>query len=239
MKLEQPQAVSWKNTKRKLNPPNTKCCFYWGVTCEQERIQYKFTEKIDFKLVDFSKINTGKEVAYLSEVEKKMLLEVNFVRAYPKVYAKLVQEYLSKESADWGGLSQDVYDAGMELVEELNLMKPVRILYPSECLYTAAKLHGTDCKKRGFFSHNGSDNSNPQSRILKQCPAFKSGNENGAGNSAADPRVPNISLLLDSGISSRGHRYNMLDPKWENCACFRYSDPTYGFHWIQKFSSAK
>ncbi|MDP1817535.1 MAG: hypothetical protein Q8K92_23955, partial [Leadbetterella sp.] len=125
-----------------FNKSNTKCCYYWGVTCEQDRIDYKFAEKIDFTSVNFDKINTGKNAAYLSEVEKKMLLEVNFVRAYPKVYAKLVQEYLSKESDDWEGLSQDTYDAGMELIEELNALKPLRILYPSECLYTAAKLHG-------------------------------------------------------------------------------------------------
>lgn len=222
-----------------FNKANTKCCYYWGASCETEKIQYKFTEKIDLKSVDFNKINTGKNAAYLSEVEKKMLLEVNFVRAYPKIYAKLVAEYLSNESASWGGLEQDTYDAGMELIAELNSKQPVSILYPTECLYTAAKLHGIDCQKRGFFSHTGSDKSDPPDRILKQCPKCKSGNENGAGNSAEDPRIPNISLLIDSGISSRGHRYNMLDPQWESCACYRYTDAKYGFGWVQNFSSTK
>lgn len=219
-----------------FNKTNTSFSFQWGINCEREKVKFIFTEKIDTSSVNYEKLNTGKTATYLTPVEKQMLLEINFVRAYPKVYAKIISKYLADESNSAFGLNNDTYNAGIELIKELNESNPLSILQSSQCVYNAAKKHGLDSQKRGFFDHQGSDGSQPWDRILKECKEYKSGSENGAGNTSENPRAAVISLLLDDGISSRGHRRNLLDPKWKYGACFRYSDKTYGYQWVQNFA---
>lgn len=209
--------------------------YQWGMRCERKKYEYTFDGKIDTSGVDFKKLNTAAGITWMTPVEQRMIAEINLVRAYPKVYAQIVAQYLEDEANSWSGLDKDTYDAGIELIEELKTMQPVSILTPMQCVYTAAKLHGLDCKKRGFFDHTGSNGSAPWDRIAKQCPEL-TGNENGAGNAGTDPRDPVISLLLDDGISSRGHRKNMLDPAWKYVGCYRYEDATYTFYWVQNFA---
>lgn len=215
--------------------------FQLGMTCGASKLTlYAFTEKIDSSKVDFAKLNTAKNVAGISEQEKRMILEINFVRAYPKVYAKIIAKYLSDESKKNNGLKKDEYEAGMELIDELNKQEPRSILQPMACVQTAAKIHANDCNKRKIMAHEGSDGSYPWDRILKQCTSLKQGNENIAGAGGDDARAPVINLLLDDGISSRGHRYNMLDPKWVYVGCSRYVMEKNAYYtmwgWVQNFA---
>lgn len=112
-------------------------------------------------------------------------------------------------------------------------MSPSQLLYPKACVYEAAKKHGEDCKSRGFTGHTGSDGSSPFSRISKFCPDL-SGNENIVGG-RKNARVLVIQLLIDAGISSRGHRYNMLNPNWEYVGCYGYEGKVM-YTYIQNFA---
>ena len=163
-----------------------------------------------------------------------MVQEINFVRKYPDVYAKIIATYLAKESKSYSGLNNDTYNAGIELIKELRKMPSLNILTPDKCIYEAAKKHGLDCKKRGYFAHEGSDKSNPWDRITQECPEYITGNENGSGGSGS-PREHVIGLLLDDGISSRGHRYNIIDRRWLYVACYRFDNPKYKYQWVQNF----
>ena len=165
-----------------------------------------------------------------------MLLEINFVRSYPKTYALLVAQYLHKQSESEFGLDADDHQAGKELIAELNVLDAMPVLQPSACVYEAAKSHGLDSQRRGFFSHTGSDKSDPWDRILKECPQYISANENGVGGFSASPRDHVISLLIDSGVPSRGHRHNILNREWKYGACFRYEDKIYKNFWVQNFA---
>lgn len=226
---------SYKYIGLHFNPSkNNGYCFYWGKSCEREKITFTYNEKVDSSKVDFGSLNTASKVSYMNTAEQRMVLEINFVRKYPKVYAQIISAYLSDRSESIWGLQYDTYQAGMELIEELNSMQPLNVLNPKECVFNAAKIHGLDCQRRGFFDHTGSDQSAPWDRILKQCSDFKTGNENGSGGSL-DPRKSVIGLLLDSGISTRGHRYNILDKRWKYVGCYRYKDAKYGYFWVQNF----
>jgi uncharacterized protein YkwD len=161
----------------------------------------------------------------MSAFEINMIREINFARAYPKVYAGIVGRYMAEQAKSWGGLSKDELFATKELMTELKNMEPLSILLPLECLYKSAKKHGEDCKKRGFIDHTGSDGSQPWDRISDACDG-KSGNENIVGTVNTNYRQSVIALLVDSGISSRGHRYNMLDPEWKYVACYQYNEST-------------
>jgi uncharacterized protein YkwD len=218
------------------NKDTTSYAFIFGATCESKKITYTYDKKIDTSAVDYAKLNTGKNEKYLSSAEIKMIAEINLVRAYPKVYATIIAKYLSDKSKSSGGLDKNEYEAGMELIDDLNKLTPLSILQPKQCIFDAAKKHGIDCEKRGFFDHEGSDGSYPWDRILKQCPELDNGNENGCGNADAGVRAPLISLLIDEGISSRGHRYNIIDKTWKYIGCYRYTDKKYGYYWIQNFA---
>jgi uncharacterized protein YkwD len=213
---------------------------YFSSRCDGKKIEITFTDKLDTSKIDFNKINTGKGMSYLNEMDKMMIREINFVRHYPNVYAALIQNYLAEESTTWG-VKKAEYDAAMELIAELNSLQPLPILQPSECVYKAAKIHGLDCQKRGFTDHTGSDKSSPFDRISKQCPNMHGSENIVGGGLSKGVRGMVISLLIDSGISSRGHRYNILNPKWKYVGCFGYVKEkneyyTY-YNYIQNFAT--
>lgn len=216
--------------------PNNEFHFVWGSICDYKKITFTFDEKLDFSSVDFDMLNTGKNTHYMNKDEKTALQEINFVRAYPKIYAKVIAQYLAKESLEYNGLSNETYVAGLELIDELNKIEALPILRPAKCIFEAARLHGLDCQKRGFFSHTGSDNSAPFDRIRKQCPKFTSTGENGAGNASKNPRDHVISLLIDAGINNRGHRYNIQGKDWKVAGVSKYLDPKCVFGWVHNFA---
>ena len=206
----------------------------WGNTCERKKIVFEFNEAIDSSVVDFKRLKTGTNELGINSMDKEMIKEINFVRQYPKVYAYIIATYLSNESKSWWGLNQDKYEAGIELIEELRVMPPSQLLYPKECVYQAAKKHAKDCKDRGFTDHPGSDGSSPFTRISKFCQGLE-GNENIVGGKK-NARILVIQLLIDAGISSRGHRYNILNPSWKYVGCYGYEGDRM-YNYIQNFAT--
>lgn len=222
----------------------TSYAFEWGRSCGGQSMKHPFTytQTADTSTVDFNKLNTAKNVSYLSHFEKEMVKEINFARHYPAIYAHMVGQHMAQMASDWGGISKDDIFATNELLEELKNMKPLSILEPKECLYTSSKIHGEDCKKRGFSGHTGTDGSSPFARIEKYCDGAE-GSENIVGTSDHNVRKSVISLLVDSGISSRGHRYNMLNPEWNFVGCYHYIEENHEYaayftmgYCIQNFS---
>ena len=205
----------------------------WGKTCDRKNIVFNFNKTIDSSNVDFKRLKTGANELNINNMDKEMIKEINFVRQYPKVYAEIIAHHLSNESKSWWGLKKDELEAGLELIEELNLMTPAQLLYPKRCVYEAAKKHGEDCKKRGFSDHTGSDGSSPFSRISDYCNGLR-GNENLVGGEKS-ARILVIQLLIDSGISSRGHRYNMLNPSWKYIGCYGYKSEEM-YNYVQNFA---
>jgi|GEM_PF-6545440 len=209
--------------------------YSWGKTCEpQKRYPFEFKGAIDSSKVDLKKINTAANEKGLTAMDKEMIKEINFVRQHPSVYADIISKHLADEAKLSGGLSKAKYNASVELIEELKTIKPAQLLYPKQCVYEAAKKHGEDCKKRGFTAHTGSDGSSPLERIAEACNNIK-GNENIVGGEKS-ARVLVIQLLIDDGISSRGHRYNMLDPNWKYVGCYGYDGGSM-FHYVQNFAT--
>ena len=48
--------------------------------------------------------------------------------------------------------------------------------------------------------------------------AYIKGQENLVGGSSPSASV--INLLIDGGIGSRGHRYNIINPEWTHVGCY-------------------
>jgi len=109
-------------------------------------------------------------------------------------------------------------------------------LQPKQCLYEVAKRHGEDEKRMGVSSHQGSDGAWPWDRILNGCKDLQDGNENLVGG-PEDIRRAVMLLLVDDGISKRGHRKALLNPAWKYVACHKVGRVgNMPNSWIQNFA---
>ncbi len=172
---------------------------------------------------------------YMSADELAMLDEINLMRSNPAGYITYVEQYRRDiQSGRTFGSSLPVID---ELIAELRITPALSILEPAPCIYEAARKHGLDQKARGYTGHDGSDGSWPWERVKRECSQMADGNENLVGG-LADVRESVILLLVDDGISSRGHRKTLLEPKWRYGATYKIGKVGHMPNcWVQKFGS--
>lgn len=171
----------------------------------------------------------------MTSEEMQMVDEINFIRSNPAGYIPYIEQYIQylKENGDMG----NSIATSQELIAELKRTPALPILQTLPCLYTAAKKHGDDQRKKGDTSHHGSDGSWPWDRVTRECPELKDGNENLVGG-PSDIRRAVILLLVDDGIDTRGHRKTLLQADWKYVACHKMG--TIGSMpncWIQQFGN--
>jgi len=192
---------------------------------------------------DISALDTAADVDYLTPAEKDVILEMNKARADPKKYAELyIKPMLSYK---WGG----PYGANAYLIDEKNSLymmtyegkssiqscindmsnrKSLPLLIPSKGLYLAAKDHANDTGSKGITGHTGSDKSTSPQRISRygkwdgRCGENISYGFNGG-------REIVLQLLIDDGVSDRGHRHNIFnsDFKYTGVAIGSHSNKTF------------
>ncbi len=124
-----------------------------------------------------------------TEREKDMLKEVNLARTNPKEYIKFIDDYLTY----WESGSAERRTAN-ELRKVLKRMKPLEPLVWSDDMYKDAVKHGKRMKRANRFKHSS----------LPYAENLVGGNET--------VRLSVVDLLIDHGVSGRGHRKNILDP---------------------------
>lgn len=192
------------------------------------------TEVTEAKKTEVKKTEVKKVTAsFLREEEKAMVDEINLLRANPAGYIPFVEEYIKEIKA--GKTFSKSPAAAEELVAELRKTGPLSTLEASQCIYTAAKKHGEESVRIGSSDHVGQDGSWPWDRVLRSCSDMTDGNENLVGG-PDNIRRSMMLLLVDDGISTRGHRKTLLEPKWKYVAC--YKSGTVGImknSWIQMF----
>ncbi len=158
------------------------------------------------------------KTSYLSQEEQTMINEINLVRSNPAGYVKYVEQYIKdiRSGKAFGSSTNVAY----ELIDELKRTPPLSILQPVECLYKAAQQHGQEAVRKGSSDHKGLDGSWPWDRAKRACPQMTDGNENLVGG-PADVREAVMLLLVDDGISNRGHRKTLLNKEWKYVACYK------------------
>ncbi len=111
-------------------------------------------------------------------------------------------------------------DAVREAIAALERRQPMGPLHLSMGLSAAAADHVRDQGPVGGFEHRGTDGSSPAGRSNRYGRWGGAMAENIAyGENPARDVV--IQLIIDDGVGDRGHRDNILDPKWkfEGVAC--------------------
>lgn len=163
-------------------------------------------------------LDTARNVDYLSEIEKDVILEMNKARTNPKKYAELYIVPFAKKFRSDGTymkngvimLTREGVAAVNECIEEMSERKPVGILRPEKGLALAAQSHATSQAQAGGYGHEGTDGSSPFTRIEKYG-AFHTAGEN-ISYGCKNAREIVIQLLVDDGVKDRGHRKNVFNP---------------------------
>lgn len=160
-------------------------------------------------------------MAFLSKLEKEVLIEMNRVRSDPKNYAKYVKQmmkYYEGNIIQYPGeiaiMSNEGVSAAKECYEFLMAAEPLDTLRPSRGLSLAAKDHAEDQGETSETGHTGRDGSSPFDRIERYGLWLSTAGENiDYGND--DARRIVLSLIIDDGVPSRGHRKNIFNPQFK------------------------
>ena len=163
-------------------------------------------------------VDTTAGAEYLTDSERQVIIEINMVRTDPAEYARSflvpLRSYYFNTLLQYPGeiaiLTNEGSRALDECIENLQVTKPLSSLSPKKGLTLAARDHARDQAITGATGHIGSDNSTLVDRLNRYGKWNISAGENiDYGN--GDARRIVISLLIDDGVASRGHRMILLN----------------------------
>jgi uncharacterized protein YkwD len=165
---------------------------------------------------DNSKLNTGKSVSYLSALDKEVLLELNKVRSNPKQYAEqyitpIIDYFQGKLDTRNHVQTNEGVSAVKECIAQLKRTKSMGLLMPDPDLAKASKRHTSAQSKTSETGHDSPNGESFEYR-LRKIKFSSTGECISYGEDHARGIV--ISLLIDDGVPSRGHRRIILDPKY-------------------------
>ena len=161
-------------------------------------------------------------------LERGVLDELNRVRSDPQDYAASLERDLQyyhgnlfRRPGDDSALeTREGTAAVREAIRVLRQTKPVGALHTSAGMTLGARDHVKDQAPRGLMNHKGTDGSMAWDRVSRYGDWKTKINE----NMTFGPTTPHdvvAALIVDDGISDRGHRKNILDPdvKWIGISC--------------------
>jgi uncharacterized protein YkwD len=150
-------------------------------------------------------------------LEQQVLAEINRVRRNPRAYAEeltQLRQYYQGNMVNIPGQypmqTQEGLTAVDEAIADLRGQNSLPLLSWSDGLAQAARDHVNDIGPKGIIGHDGTDGSNPLSRIQRYGHAQITWSENVSyGINSAKEVVQQ--LIIDDGVPSRGHRKTIID----------------------------
>jgi len=143
----------------------------------------------------YNECNTAANASYMNKDEKEVIYILNLIRSNPKLFANTVlKKYPAVTGKDQ--LINDAYYYG-SLMDVLRTMKPLEILYPDNNCYNSAECHASTSGTSGYIGHE---------RKSKDCKAKKHYHGECCDYGNSDPLDIVLSLLIDKGVPSLGHR---------------------------------
>lgn len=147
-----------------------------------------------------------------------LLSELNTVRTNPKLYATYLEALRSyykgnrfEEPGEIPVITQEGVAALNDAINHLKSMTPVGALAWADGLAKAAADHVKDTGPKGLLGHTGSDGSSMSDRVERYGTWNITIGENISYGATTARRIM-IQLLVDDGVSDRGHRKNMVNP---------------------------
>lgn len=166
------------------------------------------------------------EVAHAQPEE--VLKIINQVRTDPQGFLTVrLVPYIRQK-----GMEENSY--AKSLVEELKSASRVSPLKSSPVLTKLARDHAMDMGNRGKVGHESSDGTTFVNRIREKIKTGMIAENCDYGNT--DPLDIVMSLLIDDGIVSLGHRKNILYPKLGVVGIAIEKHKTYGMNCVMDFA---
>ena len=120
------------------------------------------------------------------------------------------------------------------LIEELKSAKKINPLNSSPVLEKLARAHAQDMGSHGKVGHSSSNGMSFENRVRKKIKTGMIAENCDYGNS--EPLDIVMSLLIDDGITSLGHRKNILHPDLKSVGIAIEEHKTYGMNCVMDFS---
>lgn len=173
-------------------------------------VSYAFSQNWTEKQIE--EANTAKDISYISQMEKDVIMYINLARLYPQDFARIeLKDYYGP--AKYGNyLKNSPYKTSLE--ETLNTMKPVVALQFDQELYESAKCFAKESGEAGITGHT---------RV--KCPKANVAECCSYGMDTAKDVV--LQLLIDHNVASLGHRKICLDPSYTKAGASEHPHTKY------------
>jgi len=169
---------------------------------------------------EFRRANTAANATYLTNEEKNIILYMNLIRIDgEKFYYTFLQDYINnynekvKKYRNYNELkiakNNSYYISLLKQIKVKNLI----LFYPDERLSTLSRGHAVDLNKNNLDTHESSNGSKFSQRLAKYFPNKAMSENIDFGYSNSLDIV--CHLLLDCGVPSLGHRFNIIDQKYK------------------------
>lgn len=168
---------------------------------------------------EFQQANTAATASYLTNEEKNLLMYMNLIRIDgEKFYYTFLQDYINnynskvKKYRNYNQLKITKNNSYyLSLLKHLKSVKNLSMFYPDEKLTALSRNHALDLNRNNIDTHESSNGTSFAKRISKYFPNHTMSENIDFGYSNSLDIV--CHLLLDCGVPSLGHRFNILDQK--------------------------
>ncbi|MFC3559641.1 CAP domain-containing protein [Pedobacter jamesrossensis] len=170
---------------------------------------------------EFNKANTAANADYLTNEEKNIVLYMNLIRLDgEKFYYTFLEDYINNYNAkvrkyrNYNDLkiarNNSYY---LSLLKHVTGVKNLSMFYPDEKLTALSRNHALDLSRNNLDTHQSSNGDKFSKRLAKEFPNKAMSENIDFGYSNSLDIV--CHLLLDCGVPSLGHRFNLLDQKYK------------------------
>ena len=165
---------------------------------------------------------------YTNAQTEEVLKIMNEVRTDPQIFLNgRLLPYLKEHELENNSFAES-------LISELKKAKPVNALQSSSVLEKLARGHAIDMGEKGKVGHTSSNGTTFENRVRKKIKTGMIAENCDYGN--ADPLDIVMSLLIDDGITSLGHRKNILHPSLNYVGIAIEKHKTYRMNCVMDFA---